>query len=163
MSQKGKELFKTYLSTTNAIDSCISKDNKYLSFAEVNTTGTVIQSNIKVISIEKAKQEPAEAIIYTYAANSNDLVTNIKYQDKNKLICMYDSSIHMIYNEIDENIMQLDENAKKADIELENYIIKATEQSSGLFSADTNIEIKNITSGKSIIYTIEGVAKVYIL
>ena len=156
---KGKELFKTYLSTTNAIDSCISKDNKYLSFAEVNTTGTVIQSNIKVISIEKAKQEPAEAIIYTYAANSNDLVTNIKYQDKNKLICMYDSSIHMIYNEIDENIMQLDENAKKADIELENYIIKATEQSSGLFSADTNIEIKNITSGKSIIYTIEGVAK----
>ena len=111
---KGNELFKTYLSKTSAVDACISKDNKYLSFAEVNTTGTVIQSNIKTISMDKAKQEPSQAIVYTYAANSNDLIINLKYHDKNKLICMYDNSIHLITNDIDENIMQLDENTKKA-------------------------------------------------
>ena len=33
---------------------------------------------------------------------------------KNKLICMYDNSIHLITNDIDENIMQLDENTKKS-------------------------------------------------
>lgn len=44
---------------------------------------------------------------------------------------MYDNSIHLITNDIDENIMQLDENTKKADIELENYAIKATEQTTG--------------------------------
>ncbi len=156
---KGNELFKTYLSTTNAIDSCVSKDNKYLSFAEVNTTGTIIQSNIKTVSIEKAKKEPSTSIIYTYAANSNDLITNINYQDKNRLLCMYDSSIHMIDNEVDENIMQLNENTKNADIELENFIIKATERSSGLFSADTIIEIKNILNNKIVEYTVEEVAK----
>lgn len=156
---KGNELFKTYLSKTSAVDACISKDNKYLSFAEVNTTGTVIQSNIKTISMDKAKQEPSQAIVYTYAANSNDLIINLKYHDKNKLICMYDNSIHLITNDIDENIMQLDENTKKADIELENYAIKATEQTTGLFSADTNIEIRNISNNKIIQYTVEGVAK----
>ncbi len=156
---KGNELFKTYLSTTNAIDSCVSKDNKYLSFAEVNTTGTIIQSNIKTVSIEKAKKEPSTSIIYTYAANSNDLITNINYQDKNRLLCMYDSSIHMIDNEVDENIMQLNENTKNADIELENFIIKARERSSGLFSADTIIEIKNILNNKIVEYTVEEVAK----
>ena len=83
---KGNELFKTYLSKTSAVDACISKDNKYLSFAEVNTTGTVIQSNIKTISMDKAKQEPSQAIVYTYAANSNDLIINLKYHDKNKCI-----------------------------------------------------------------------------
>lgn len=61
---------------------------------------------------------------------------------------MYDNSIHLITNDIDENIMQLDENTKKADIELENYAIKATEQTTGLFSADTNIEIRNISNNK---------------
>lgn len=48
---------------------------------------------------------------------------------------------------------------EKADIELENYAIKATEQTTGLFSADTNIEIRNISNNKIIQYTVEGVAK----
>lgn len=51
----GKELFKTYLSSTIAIDTAISNDNRYLSIAEINTSGTIIQSNIKIISVEKAR------------------------------------------------------------------------------------------------------------
>ncbi len=41
--ENGKELFKTYLSNTNAIDTDISNNNKYLAFAELNTYGTTIQ------------------------------------------------------------------------------------------------------------------------
>ncbi len=55
-SPAGKELFKTYLSSTIAIDTSISNDNKYLSVAEINTSGTLIQSNVKIISIEKARK-----------------------------------------------------------------------------------------------------------
>ena len=51
---EGKELFKTYLSTSIAIDSDISSDNKYLSFGEVNISGTLVKSDIKVVSVEKA-------------------------------------------------------------------------------------------------------------
>lgn len=54
-SPAGKELFKTYLSSTLAVDAVISNDNKYLAIAEINTSGTLIQSNIKIISVEKAR------------------------------------------------------------------------------------------------------------
>ncbi len=55
-SPAGKELFKTYLSSTLAVDAVISNDNKYLAIAEINTTGTLIQSNVKIISVEKARK-----------------------------------------------------------------------------------------------------------
>ena len=55
-SPQGKELFKTYLSSTIAIDTTISNDNKYLAIAEINTSGTTIQTNIKIISLEKARK-----------------------------------------------------------------------------------------------------------
>ena len=58
----GKELFKTYLSSSTAIGAEISEDNKYLAIAEVDTTGAIIKSNIKIISIDKAKSDPSDSI-----------------------------------------------------------------------------------------------------
>lgn len=55
-SPAGKELFKTYLSSTTAVDAVISNDNRYLAIAEINTSGTLIQSNIRIISVEKARK-----------------------------------------------------------------------------------------------------------
>ena len=51
-NSNGDELFKQYLGTTNAIDTDISNDNKYLAIAEANFSGIVVQSNIKIISIK---------------------------------------------------------------------------------------------------------------
>lgn len=159
---KGNELFKTYLSNTAALDAIISTDNQYLAFAEINTSGTLIQSNIKIISISKAKESPSDSIIYTYEAPSNSLITNIEYQNKNKLICIYDDAIHIIVNNQDEIMMSLQENDKKindADIRLTNFAYRAVEKSTGLFQADTVIEMMNIESRKETIYTVEGIAK----
>lgn len=157
---KGNELFKTYLSKTIAIDTAISNDNQYLSFAEVNTSGTVIQSNIKTISMQKAKEE--NPIVFTYAASQNSLILKIKYQDKNRLVCMYDDSIHMIESEVDMVLLSLNETEQKitfADINLTNFAFRSVEKSTGLFSADTSIEMMNITNQKENLYTVEGVAK----
>jgi len=159
---KGKEIFKTYLSSTAVMDATISKDNKCLAFAEVNTSGTLIQSNIKIVSIEKAKETPSDSIIYTYAAPSNNLITNIEYQAKDKLICIYDESIHMIHENQDEIIMNLNDSDKKissADIRLAGHIYRAIEKSTRLFSADTIIEMMNTENKKQTVYTVEGVAK----
>ena len=159
---KGNEMFKTYLSSTTALDATISTDNGYLAFAEINTAGTQIQSNIKIVSITKAKEAPSDAIIYTYEAPTNSLITNIEYQNKNRLICIYDDSIHMISDNKDEVMLQLQENNKKinyADIKLTNYIYRGIEKSTGLFQADTMIEMMNIENKKQTVYTVEGVAK----
>lgn len=159
---KGNELFKTYLSSTTALDASISPDNEYLAFAEINTSGTVIQSNVKIVSIEKAKEIPSESIIYTYEAQSNRLITNIEYQNKNKLVCIYDDAVHVITEGQDEEIIKLQEDDKKinvADIKLTGYVYRAIEKSTGLFQADTMIEMMNVENKKQTVYTVEGVAK----
>ena len=158
---KGNELFKSYLSNTIAVDACISPDNAELAYAEVNNSGTTIQSNIKIISIKEAKEKNTEPK-YTYNANQNSLILRIKYQEKSQLICMYDDSIHKFEEGVDVELTKLDEDNPKisfADIELTNYIFKAYEKSTSLFNADTIIEMQNTSNGKENIYTIEKVAK----
>ena len=160
--KEGKELFKTYLSSTVAVDSSISEDNKYMSFGEVNTSGTLIQSSIKTVSIEKAKQTPSDSIINTYDAEQNDLIINIQYQDKNRLICMYNSSIHIIKEGKDEVLVSLNEkdnNITFSDIELSSNAYRIIEKSAGLFKSNSTVEIYNTTSKKQNIYNFNGVAK----
>ena len=158
---KGNELFKTYISKSLALDATISSDNQSMAFAEIDTSGTQIQTTIKIISIEKAKAND-DYITYTYSAPSNSLITNIEYQNKNKLVCIYDDSIHVIENNQDQEIMKLQEDDKKinqADIRLTNYIYRTVEKSTGLFQADTAIEMMNLESKKETVYTVEGVVK----
>ena len=107
---KGNDLFKTYLSSTNVVDTDISNDNKYLSIAEANFSGIVVQSSIKTISVEEAKKSSDNSIKNTYLAKANDLIINIKYNNKNELICMYDKHIDIlkdivtnVYNDLKMN------------------------------------------------------------
>ena len=43
----GKQLLRNFMSSTRVIDVSISNDNKYLAFAEMDTSGTVIKSTIQ--------------------------------------------------------------------------------------------------------------------
>lgn len=157
----GKELFKTYLSSTIAMDVDISLDNQYLAFSEINTSGTLVQSIIKIISIQKAKAGEEGSIIYTYQEPNNNLITNIKYQEANRLICMYDDGIYVIKNDSNEKILNLTEQNTKisfGEIELSNYVFRVTEKTS-LLNTQTTIEIVNTGNKKTNIYTLDGVSK----
>lgn len=142
---QGKELFKTYLSSTRTADVSISNDNKYLAIAEVDTSGSIIQSNIKVISVEKASSDPTNSLENTYKGESGKLITDIKYQDKNKLVCMYTDSISVIEN--GEESILIDNKNKKTifqSIKLSDNIVSIEEKSSGLFTADSIVNIINV-------------------
>lgn len=164
----GNEIFRNYLSDTVAVSSSISDDNKYLSYAEVNTSGTMIQSNIKIISVERAKQkslgeqENQDAIVYTYKAPADSLILNIKYQNKTKLVCMYDNSIHIIKDNQDKEIAKIDTKTEKvtfASIQLDDYITKITEENKGLLNTNTTLRIINTNSLKENYYNFTGVTK----
>ena len=160
--REGKELFRTYLSNTIAVDCSISNDNQYMSFAEVNTSGTLIQSTIKVVSIEKAKQKPEEAIVYTHNGDENSIIVNIKYQDKNTLIALYNDCIESIKNEKVDKITSLDDKDKNitfGDIELNNCVYRIIEKSSGFFNSDTTVEIINSANSKRSDCLLKGVVK----
>ena len=157
---KGKEMFNTYLSSTRAVDVSISNDNKYLAIAEVDTSGSIIQSDVKVISIDKASTDPTNSLENTYKSESNKLITNIKYQDKNKLVCMYTDSIHEI--EEGQDVTLVDNSNKKVifqSINLSNNICSIEEKSSGLFTADSLVNIINVGSKEEKQYTADSIAK----
>lgn len=157
---EGKEMFKTYLSTTRTADIAISNDNKYLAIAEIDTSGTIIQSNIKIISIEKASSDPTNSLESTYEGEPDKLITNIKYQDKNKLICMYTDGIYVIENNQKSSLMDhQNKNMLFQSIELTNYAIEIEEKASGLFTADSVINIMNTENKGTKEYTVDAVTK----
>lgn len=157
----GNQLFKTYLSTSIAMDSDISYDNKYLSFAEISTNGTLMQSMIKTISIQKAKETPSESIISTIKSPSDATVLNLKYHDNNRLICMYDNSIHSIQNGEAKELISLKQEGKKisfADMELINYAFSITEKNV-LLSTESTVELINTTTKNVNKYIVDSVVK----
>lgn len=156
----GNLLFNKYLSTTRLADVSISIDNKFLAIAEVDTSGTIIQSNVKVLSIEKALSNSKDTMEKTFAGQANSLIINIKFQDNNKLVCMYDDSVHLIVDDKDEVLV--DYNNQKVSfnsVELSNNIVNVQEQSSGLFTADSIVNITNVGNGSTKTYKTDAVTK----
>jgi hypothetical protein len=158
----GTELFKAFLKSTRVADVTISNDNKYLAIAEIDTSGTSIQSNVKVISIEKAKEktDAENSIIYIYNAEAGKLLTNLRYQDKNSLLCMYNDSIDIINNEENQSLVTTsDKKITFMSIKLTNNVVTVEEKSSGLFTADSVVQIINTSNNKESIYTVDEIAK----
>ena len=158
----GKELFKTYLNSI-AVDSDISGDNKYLSFAEVSTNGTLAQTTIETISIPKAKEQTtsSQSIVSKFVAQNDKVPLNLKYQDGDRLICMYNNSIDLIKNDTSEELMSFEEDGKKityGGAELSNYIFRIIEKNN-LLSSETTVEIMNSGNKNVNMYVMDGTIK----
>lgn len=152
----GNNLFNIYLSSTRLADICISNDNNFLALAEVDTSGSIIQSSIKIISIVDPKNTQEKI----YKGNANSLITNIKYQDNNNLICMYDDSIHILNNDKDEVLLDYsNQKISFSSIEANNKVVDVKEQSSGMFSADSLVTIIDTNNKSEKTYTVNAVTK----
>lgn len=154
----GNNMFKTYLSNSLVVDTDISWDNKYLSFAEVSTNGTLLKSMIKTIAIQNGEQERK---ISNIAETTDSIILNLKYQEGNRLVCMYDNSIRVIQNESNDELVNLNEKEQKvvfAGAELTNYVYKIAEKSS-LLNTKSTVEIINTLSKKTNIYELDSVVK----
>lgn len=156
----GNLKFNYYLSSTRAVDVSISNDNKYMAIAEVDTAGTMIQSSVKIMSIEEAIENQADSLKKTYKAKENKLITNVNYQDKNRLVCMYTDSINLIENETDTELIN-NENSKAIfqSVDLSNAVCSIEEKASGLFTADSNVTIINTDNKNKKEYIAKSVTK----
>jgi len=156
----GKELFKTYLATARVVDIDISENSEYLAIAEIDTTGILVQSIVKIVSIKNAQENSEKSFISTYNAEAGRIISNIEYQGNSKLICVYDNSIDVLEQEKNEKIFNLEQ----GDItfysnELEHNIMKVEEKQSGEYSADSYVTIKNILNNREKQYITGQVAK----
>ena len=159
--EKGEPLFNKFLSTMRVSDIAISSDNKYLAITEIDASGINIKSQIEVFSVEKARTDAQNSKVATYDFEDGELVTNIKYQDKEKLICMLKDKI--VEFGLDGNKEELfnSENKKTTflTIDLSNNIAEVEEKTADLFSADSVVTIVNTENKTTSTYTAKEVTK----
>lgn len=158
-SPEGKMILRNYSSSTRVVDATISNDNNYVAFAEIDTSGTLIVSNVKVISVEKAKVNPEKAIIYEYTSDTSRMVTKIKYQDKNRLVCMYNDGIDVKKEQEENNLISIDNHISFASVNLNNNVAYIQEETSGLFSYNSILTIVNTSNNHQNTYHFNEVAK----
>ena len=154
----GTEIFRTYLSDSFAVCSSISTNNKYLAIGEVDYSGTIIKSYVKIVSAELAqsKSKADEAIIYTYESENNEIITSINYQDKEHAICMFSTYVQSIGTDSNERVYDISDNDLFLDINLKSGIAIVKKQSSGLFSFEYEVVTKSIGSKSEGLYILNS-------
>lgn len=159
-NKEGKEIFKTNLVTSRVVDVSISQDSQYLAIAEVDISGILTKSTIQIVSIELAQTKPAEAIVYKYEVPEGKLIINVEYQEKQKLICMYNDSIEVLQEQKSSELVGF-ENRKTTfmTIELNNRIAILEEKTTGEYTSDTYVNIINPENKREIQYITNGVVK----
>ena len=105
----GKQILKNYLSSTRVIDVSISNDNKYVAFAEMDTSGTIIKSSVKIISVEKASTNSEESIIYSNETTTSKMLIKVQYQEKNELVCVYDDCVNIVKDNKENELIKIDD------------------------------------------------------
>lgn len=158
----GEQLFRTFIPSNSVVDSTVSSDNKYLSFAEVDSSKTAIESTVKTISIKDASESSQDSTVNTYNLPVNSLIINLKYQGSKNLICMSDDGIQILSDGNIQKVVNFQEENKKycyAGINLANTYYVLEETSGGISDQTTDVLLTNSGTKKLNTYKINGIAK----
>ena len=152
----GKDLTTVHLASTHAIDTVVSNDNSELAIAEINYSGSLLQSSIKIVSIEKVSTDPDNAVIYTYKADKKTIITSLKYQDNNTLICMSDNGIMKRTKDNELTEVKFDTDTIFADINLNGYSVEIIKNKSSLFNSQIITQINQISNNRVNNYNVKS-------
>ncbi len=153
---KGIELFRVHIASNYAICTSISKNNEYLAIGEIDYSGTILKSYVKIVSVEKAQSEPNDSIVYIYESENGEIITNINYQDKENAICMFNGYIQKVGKDYNERLYDITPNDVFVDINLKDSIAIIDKQSSGLFSYEYELVNKSTTSKSESLYILDS-------
>ena len=152
----GTEIFRRYGHKNYAICTDISNNNKYLAIGEIDYSGTILKSFITIISVEKAQEDPKNSIVNTYESENGEIITNIKYQDKENAICMFTNYVQKVGVSSSEKIYEITDNDMFVDISLKDSIAVIDKQSSGLFSYEFEMLLKSTASKSESLYILDS-------
>ena len=159
-NSQGKKLFTSYFATTRIVDASISNDNKYIAIGELDTSGTIIKSNIKILSVQNAQQDAENTITYTYNADDGKLITNVKYQDKNQISCIFDDGLGVIKENTYKDVIKIENDSiTYLANDFNNHVAYVDEEDTGLFKAQSNVHIINTSDLQEKIYKMDYIAK----
>lgn len=151
----GNQLLKNYLSSARVTDISISNDNKYIAYSELDTSGTLLKSNIEILSLEKAKNNLNDAKTFSYQSDLSKMIVDIKYQNKGNLVCTYDNTIDVINQNENKQLLEIDNTITFISGNLNNGIVYIQEDSAGLFGSYSILNIINLSNNQRITYNLE--------
>lgn len=155
----GKQLMRSFLSSSRVTDVSISYDNKYVAYAEIDTSGTLIKSSVKIISIEKAQSNSAESTIYTKEAETSKMILKIQYQENGELVCVYDDSINIVKDGYEQELIKKEDEATFVSGNLGNSIAYIKEEQRSAFNSSSTLNIVNTSSKQTYKYNFGEIAK----
>ena len=150
----GKQILKNYLSTSRVTDISISNDNKNIAYCEIDTSGTLLQSKIEILSIEKANNELEKAKVFSYQADLSKMIVDIEYQDKGNLVCIYDDSVYGINQNENKQLLEINNTITFVSGKLNKSVVYISELTSGLFGKEAILNIIS-SSNQTIKYNLE--------
>ena len=155
----GKQLMRSFLASSRVTDVSISYDNKYVAYAEIDTSGTLIKSSVKIISIEKAQSNSAESTIYTKEAETSKMILKIQYQENGELVCVYDDSINIVKDGYEQELIKKEDEATFVSGNLGNSIAYIKEEQRSAFNSSSTLNIVNTSSKQTYKYNFGEIAK----
>ncbi len=152
----GKEVFRTYLSNNYAVCTSVSTNNKYLAIGEVDYSGTIIKSYVKILSVDLAQTDPDNSVIYNYESENGEIVTNINYQTKDTAICMFNNYVQKVSLDSNERIYDIANDDIFVDTNLKDGYVVVDKQSSGFFSYEYELTIKSANNKTENLYILNS-------
>ncbi len=157
--QDGKQVMRNFLGSSRVTDITISNDNKFVAYAELDTSGTLIKSSVKIISIEKAQAKSEDFIVYEKEADISKMIIKVQYQEKNNLICVYDDSINIIKDYKESEMLKNTDEITFVSGNLNNGIACIKEKRNGIFDYSSTLEIINSSNNQEYTYNFDEIAK----
>ena len=151
----GKQILKNYLSASRVTDVSISNDNKKVAYCELDTSGTLLQSKIEILSIEKANNDSEDIKVSSYQADLSKMIVSIEYQDKENLVCIYDDSVYVINQNESKQLLQIDNAITFISGDLNKAIAYISELSNGMLGQESILNSINPSNKQTIKYNLE--------
>lgn len=145
----GNENFKNYLSSSTVTSLALSENSAYLSYIEINTNNVYVDSCVKTISVEKAKKDPANAVIYTYSLDDKTtLLLNIKYK-KQKLVLYADDGIYILEKNNKTKLADISDKTSFATINLNGFLATINISNNTDNKENNNVNNENIINNET--------------
>ena len=153
---RGEEVFRNYIFSNYAVCTSISTNNKYLAIGEIDYSGTIVKSYIRILSADLAQTDPDNSVVYSYESENGEIITNINYQNKDTAICMFNNYIQKVSVDSNERVYDIVSDDIFVDINLKDGIAVIDKQSSGFFSYEYELTIKSANSKAVNLYILNS-------
>lgn len=156
-NEKGDLLFSKYLSNY-VMNVDISEDSKYIAIAEVDNSTILPITKIEIVSIEMASTSAENATVNTYEADSNELLTGMKYQSKNILLCSFENYVLKMTTSSSERMYEFSDLTAYLEVDSKKGFVRIDKEESSVFKSDYRLKISNENNVEKV-YIIEGSIK----